>query len=75
MTMQVSAAHISYPANKVLLWSGRALLGIPVAFSVTTSPMLLSEISPYEYSGLTGALFQFFTNGLSSNRFWNRYGN
>jgi MFS family permease len=48
MTMQASAASVSYPASKALLWSGRALLGIPVAFSVTTSPMFLSEIAPKE---------------------------
>jgi MFS family permease len=59
MAMQASAAHISYPASKALLWSGRALLGVPVAFSVTTSPMFLSEISPYEHRGLIGGLFQF----------------
>ena len=48
MAMQASAASVSYPASKALLWSGRALLGIPVAFSVTTSPMFLSEIAPKE---------------------------
>jgi len=59
MTMQASAASVSYPASKALLWSGRALLGVPVAFSVTTSPMYLSEISPKESRGFIGGLFQF----------------
>jgi len=59
MALQASAGHLSYPASKAMLWSGRALLGIPVAFCVTTSPMFLAEVSPKEHRGFIGGLFQF----------------
>jgi len=58
MAMQAASASIPYPASKSLLWAGRALLGVPVAFSVTTSPMFLSEISPKEHRGLITGMFQ-----------------
>jgi len=32
MAMQAASANISYPASKSLLWAGRAVLGVPVAF-------------------------------------------
>lgn len=59
MALQASAGHLSYPASKAMLWSGRALLGVPVAFCVTTSPMFLAEVSPKEHRGFIGGLFQF----------------
>jgi len=62
MAMQASAASISYPASKYVLWTGRALLGIPVAFSITTSPMFLSEIAPKAHRGFITGLFQFALN-------------
>ena len=40
------AANVSYPASRGLMYTGRVILGIPVAFSVTNSPMFLTEIAP-----------------------------
>ena len=59
MALQASAGHLSYPASKAMLWSGRALLGVSVTFCVTTSPMFLAEVSPKEHRGFIGGLFQF----------------
>jgi len=53
------AANVSYPASKGLMYTGRAILGIPVAFSVTNSPMFLTEIAPKEHRGFIGGMFQF----------------
>jgi len=59
MAMQAASANLPHPASRSLLYAGRALLGVPVAFSVTTSPMFLSEISPKEHRGLITGMFQF----------------
>ena len=45
-TVQGVAANVSYPASRGLMYTGRIILGIPVAFSVTSSPMFLTEIAP-----------------------------
>ncbi|EJK75873.1 hypothetical protein THAOC_02390 [Thalassiosira oceanica] len=59
MGLQALGANVPYPSSRGLLFGGRALLGIPIAFSVTTSPMFLSEIAPKAHRGLIGGLFQF----------------
>lgn len=59
VALQASAANVAYPASKSMMIAGRCLLGVPVAFSITTAPMFLSEISPKEYRGAIGGLFQF----------------
>jgi len=53
------AANVSYPASRGLMYTGRVILGIPVAFSVTNSPMFLTEIAPKEHRGFVGGMFQF----------------
>lgn len=45
--------------NPAMMWAGRTLIGVPVAFCVTTVPMYLSEISPREIRGFLGGMFQF----------------
>ena len=44
--VQGVAANVSYPASRGLMYTGRIILGLPVAFSVTNSPMFLTEIAP-----------------------------
>jgi len=58
-TLQGIAANISYPASKAVMYTGRVLLGIPVAWSVLNSPAFLTEIAPAAHRGFIGGMFQF----------------